>query len=144
MTTPQTGGAAIYDANCTGCHSDPWAGPALDDALPRFRHVAGARACNIEGSIFGTSVFPNGVPEMQFLQGLSSAEIDALADHLNSQATSGLFLMTSGDDPTSGICCPTRDIHAALGKTYDEIIRRFREASLCQPKKQRRAKRLRD
>ena len=82
-------GEALYDANCLGCHGDPWAGPAVDDALPGLRRVAGARSCNIEGSIFGTSVFPNGVPEMQFLQGLTAPEIDSLAEYLNLQDTNG-------------------------------------------------------
>jgi len=82
-------GAALYNASCLGCHGDPWAGAAVDNALAGLRRVAGARACNIDGSIFGTSVFPNGVPEMQFLQTLSDADIDALADYLNSQQTSG-------------------------------------------------------
>jgi PKD repeat protein len=80
---------ALYDASCLSCHGDPWAGPAVDDSLPGLRRVAGARSCNIEGSIFGTSVFPNGVPEMQFLQGLTAAEIEALAEYLNSQDTDG-------------------------------------------------------
>jgi PKD repeat protein len=82
-------GQALYDANCLACHGDPWAGPAVDDTLPGLRRVAGARSCNIEGSIFGTSVFPNGVPEMQFLQGLAAPDIDLLTDYLNSQNTDG-------------------------------------------------------
>jgi len=82
-------GEALYDANCLGCHGDPWAGPAVDDTLPGLRRVTGARSCNIEGSIFGTSVFPNGVPEMQFLQGLTAPEIDSLSGYLNSQDANG-------------------------------------------------------
>jgi PKD repeat protein len=82
-------GAALYDANCAACHADPWNGPAVDDTLPGLRRVAGARSCNIAGSIFGTSVFPNGVPEMQFLQGLTEAEIGMMAEFLNSRDTSG-------------------------------------------------------
>jgi PKD repeat protein len=85
----QSDGAALYDANCLACHGDPWSGPPVDGSLPGLRRVAGARSCNISGSIFGTSVFPNGVPEMQFLQGLLEAEIDALAEHLNSLDASG-------------------------------------------------------
>ena len=85
----QSDGAALYDAYCLACHGDPWSGPPVDDSLPGLRRVAGARSCNISGSIFGTSVFPNGVPEMQFLQGLLEAEIDALAEHLNSLDASG-------------------------------------------------------
>ena len=82
-------GSALYTTNCVACHADPWSGPAIDAALPGLRRVAGSRSCNISGSIFGTSVFPNGVPEMQFLQGLSEAEIEALAEYLNSEDTSG-------------------------------------------------------
>ena len=85
----QSDGQVLYDAQCLGCHGDPWAGPAVDDSLPGLRRVAGSRSCNIDGSIFGTSVFPNGVPEMQHLQGLINTEIDALADYLNSADTSG-------------------------------------------------------
>jgi len=48
------------------------------------RNVYGARTCSIEGAIFGTSVFPGGVPDMQFLQSLSAADIQALEDYLNS------------------------------------------------------------
>lgn len=91
ITVPvaQSDGEALYNANCVGCHGDPWEGPAIDEALAGLRRVAGARSCNISGSIFGTSVFPNGVPEMQFLQGLTNVEIEAMADYLNSRDTSG-------------------------------------------------------
>jgi len=85
----QSDGAALYEANCVACHGDPWAGPAVDESLPGLRRVAGARACNIEGSIFGTSVFPNGVPEMQYLQGLGESEIALIAEYLNSTDSSG-------------------------------------------------------
>lgn len=84
-----TGGQTLYDNFCLSCHGDPWAGPAVDNVLAGLRRVAGARSCNIDGSIFGTSVFPNGVPEMQFLQGVTEAEIDAMAAYLNSQDASG-------------------------------------------------------
>ena len=82
-------GEALYIAACASCHRDPWNGPAVDDALSGLRRVAGSRSCNIYGSIFGTSVFPNGVPEMQFLQGLTEDEIAAMAAFLNSQETTG-------------------------------------------------------
>ena len=85
----QPGGAALYDSNCGACHGDPWGGQAVEDMLPGLRRVAGARSCNIDGSIFGTSVFPNGVPEMQFLQGLAEADIEAIAEYLNSRDASG-------------------------------------------------------
>ena len=85
----QSDGQVLYDAQCLACHGDPWTGPAVDDGLPGLRRVGGSRSCNIDGSIFGTSVFPNGVPEMQHLQGLTNPDIDALADYLNSADTSG-------------------------------------------------------
>lgn len=104
----QGDGAALYDTNCLACHGDPWSGPPVDELLPGLRRVTGARSCNISGSIFGTSVFPNGVPEMQFLQGMVEAEIDALAEYLNSRRASGeLRYVTTcagchGNDGTGG------------------------------------------
>ena len=89
LVAAQPGGKALYETNCIFCHAGPWDGPAVDDALPGLRRVAGARSCNIAGSIFGTSVFPNGVPEMQFLQGLTDAEIEMMAEYLNSGDSSG-------------------------------------------------------
>lgn len=82
-------GAVLYQENCAFCHGEPWSGPSVDDSLPGIRRVPGARACNISGSIFGTSIFPNGVPDMQFLQGLVETDISAIADYLNSQGSSG-------------------------------------------------------
>lgn len=82
-------GYALYEANCLACHGDPWIEPAVDEALSGLRRVTGARSCNISGSIFGTSVFPDGVPEMQYLQGLGEVEIEALAEYLNSKNASG-------------------------------------------------------
>ena len=82
-------GEALYNANCLFCHGDPWDGAAVDESISGLRRVAGARSCNIYGSIFGTSVFPNGVPEMQFLQGITEIEIEAMAEYLNSADTSG-------------------------------------------------------
>ncbi len=87
---PADDGEALYNINCLGCHGDPWENPAYDETLAGVHRVAGARSCVIQGSIFGTSVFPGGVPAMQFLQGvLSDADIEALSDYLNSTATDG-------------------------------------------------------
>ena len=80
---------SLYATYCIGCHGDPWDGPAVDDTLAGKRRVAGARSCNIEGSIFGTSVFPDGAPGMQSLRTLTSEDIQSLADYLNSEPTSG-------------------------------------------------------
>jgi mono/diheme cytochrome c family protein len=52
--------------------------------------VLGARTCSINGSINGTSVFPGGVPAMQFLKGiLSASQIQAISDYLNSGTVTG-------------------------------------------------------
>ena len=85
------GGAALYDTNCAGCHGDPWGGPAVDTGLAGTKRVAGARVCSIEGAIFGTSVFPDGVPDMVGFgnQRLSPEEVAAIADYLDSRDVSG-------------------------------------------------------
>ena len=126
-------GEALYGASCLGCHGDPWAGPAVDDTLPGLRRVAGARSCNINGSIFGTSVFPNGVPEMQFLQGLTVADIDLLAEYLNSQETAGerRYVTTCagchGDDGSGG-----RTDEDVRGESADETWEAIAEESEMQ------------
>jgi PKD repeat protein len=93
ISDPAAGGdgEAIYDVNCLGCHGSPWEEPAIDmQGLPGVRRVAGARECTIEGSIFGTSIYPDGVPSMQYLQDvLNDEEIGALAEYLNSRAATG-------------------------------------------------------
>jgi PKD repeat protein len=85
------GGAALYDANCAACHGDPWDGTSIDPGLPGTKRVAGARSCTIEGAVFGTSVFPNGVPDMVAFgnQRLTFDEIAAISDYLNSRDTGG-------------------------------------------------------
>ena len=126
-------GSALYATNCAACHGDPWIEPAVDDTLPGLRRVAGSRSCNISGSIFGTSVFPNGVPEMQFLQGLSEAEIDELAAYLNSEETSGeqRFVSTCagchGDNGSGGRV--GEDVH---GDEADETFEAIAEESEMQ------------
>ena len=82
-------GQALYDANCRGCHDNPWQEPAADASLSGLRRIAGARTCSIEGSIFGTSVFPDGVPDMSFLRTLGESDIALLAEYLNSRDTGG-------------------------------------------------------
>jgi PKD repeat protein len=93
ISDPAAGGdgEALYDVNCLGCHGSPWEEPAFDmQDLPGVRRVAGARECTIEGSIFGTSVYPGGVPSMQYLQDvLNDEEIGAIAEYLNSRAATG-------------------------------------------------------
>lgn len=84
-------GESLYTANCADCHGDPWGGPAVDSRLRGTKRVAGARVCTIEGAIFGTRVFPNGVPDMVAYgnQSLSAGEITAIADYLNSREATG-------------------------------------------------------
>lgn len=126
----QGDGQALYDANCLACHGDPWAAPAVDDTLPGLRRVAGARSCNIEGSIFGTSVFPSGVPGMEFLQVLTESEIELLAEYLNSLDTDGerRYVTTCagchGNDGSGGRV--DEDVH---GESADETWEAIEEES---------------
>ncbi|UCH75017.1 MAG: PKD domain-containing protein, partial [Rhodospirillales bacterium] len=99
-------GKDVYDMWCAGCHGDPF-----DDAPAPFRKVPGARECLTDAAIWGNpgardgddhhssderddeadSPFPDGVPEMQFLQGLlGDPEIMLISDYLNSQPVSGM------------------------------------------------------
>ncbi|MFK8017764.1 MAG: PKD domain-containing protein [Gammaproteobacteria bacterium] len=79
-------GETIFRTVCQACHGDPWDGPAIDPTLVAGRRNTGARSCSIQGAINGTFVFPGGVPEMQFLQGVySNAQIQTVSDFLNSQ-----------------------------------------------------------
>ncbi len=110
----ETEGEALYASNCLFCHGDPWAEPAVDDSLPGLRRVTGARNCNIDGSIFGTSVFPNGVPEMQFLQGLTEAEIGAMAEYLNSRDA-------TGEQRYVSTCAGCHGNNGAGGRTDEDV-----------------------
>ena len=88
----ETDGETQYGNYCASCHGDPWASPAVDPTLPGLHRGAGSRTCSIVASIFGTYVFPNGVPEMQFLQALANdgtIDSEKLADFLNSRAVTG-------------------------------------------------------
>ena len=84
-------GENLYAANCADCHGDPWSGPAVDPSLPGLKRVTGARSCTITGAIFGTSVFPGGVPDMVAFgnQQLTTTQIDAIAGYLNSSTATG-------------------------------------------------------
>lgn len=94
--TAATGGELLYNQNCGFCHGDPIVGPAVDATLAGLRRVTGSRVCTIEASIFGNHAgergdvrFPDGVPEMQFLQSLSFDEMQQIADYLNTGQVSG-------------------------------------------------------
>jgi mono/diheme cytochrome c family protein len=87
-----TDGETQYNNYCASCHGDPWVEPAVDSALTGVHRVAGARACSIEASIFGTYIFQDGAPGMQFLQGLAnngSVDAEQIAEYLNSQTVTG-------------------------------------------------------
>ena len=130
---PVTDGEAQYNDYCASCHGDPWSGPAVDAALPGLRRVTGARSCVIDGSIFGTYVFPDGVPEMRFLQGLvNNGTIDSvkLAEYLNGQPVSGeAYYITAcagchGNDGRGG-----RTGESVLGESASETREAIREES---------------
>ena len=85
-------GGAQYSSYCAACHGDPWLEPVVDAGLVGAHRVAGARSCTIEASIYGTLVFPDGAPGMEFLKGLvDSGDVDPelIAEYLNSQPASG-------------------------------------------------------
>jgi PKD repeat protein len=84
-------GENLYTANCADCHGDPWNGSAVDTSLPGLKRVTGARSCTITGAIFGTSVFPQGVPDMVAFgnRQLTTTQIDAIAGYLNSRTATG-------------------------------------------------------
>ena len=85
---PTTDGETQYGSYCASCHGVPWTEPAIDPGLAGAHRVAGARSCSIDGSIFGTYVFPDGAPGMQFLQeAANNGAVDtiAIAEYLNSE-----------------------------------------------------------
>ncbi len=126
-------GETQYGSYCASCHGDPWAEPSVDPALVGAHRVAGARSCTIEASIFGTSVFPDGAPGMQFLQGLANdGSLDAvqLAEYLNSQSVTGEQRYVTacagchGDDGSGG-----RTREGVLGEDANDIHEAIREES---------------
>jgi PKD repeat protein len=84
-------GAELYSSNCADCHGDPWTGSAVDAALSGHKRVTGARSCTITGAVFGTSLFPAGVPDMVSSgnQLLTATQIEAIAGYLESSTVSG-------------------------------------------------------
>jgi len=124
-------GETQYNSYCASCHGDPWAEPVVDPALFGAHRVAGARSCTIEASIFGTYVFADGAPGMQFLQALAndgSLDTDMIADYLNSQPVSGEQRYVAacagchGDDGSGG-----RTREGVLGEDAHEIREAIQE-----------------
>lgn len=82
-TTQPASGAALYGSYCASCHD----GAAADGG---GRNVLGARTCSIDASLNGTTVFRGGVPAMQFLTGMLSAEqIWLISNYLNMGRVTG-------------------------------------------------------
>jgi mono/diheme cytochrome c family protein len=126
-----TDGETQYDSYCASCHGDPWVEPAVDAALAGAHRVAGARSCSIEASIFGTYVFPDGAPGMQFLQSLAndgSVDAEQIAAYLNSQSVTGEQRYVTacagchGNDGQGG-----RTSEAVVGESANEIHEAIRE-----------------
>ena len=124
-------GETQYNSYCASCHGDPWMDPAVDPALVGAHRVAGARSCSIEASIFGTYIFPDGAPGMQFLQGLAndgSVHAEQIAEYLNSQSVTGEQRYVTacagchGDDGTGG-----RTREGVTGESAREIREAIRE-----------------
>ena len=111
-------GESQYNSYCASCHGSPWAESVVDDALPGAHRVPGARACSIDASIFGTSVFPDGAPGMQFLQDLvNNGSIDAeqLAEYLNSEPT-------NGEQRYVTACAGCHGSDAQGGRTHEGVL----------------------
>jgi mono/diheme cytochrome c family protein len=103
----------------------------VDPALVGAHRVAGARSCSIEASIFGTYIFPDGAPGMQFLQGLAndgSVDAEQIAEYLNSQSVTGEQRYVTacagchGDDGKGG-----RTREGVTGESAHEINEAIRE-----------------
>jgi mono/diheme cytochrome c family protein len=77
--------------------------------------------CSIDGAIYGTSVFPNGVPDMQWLQGqLSAADIQAISDSLNSNPATGKQRYITACAGCHGIDARGGRVHeSARGNAHD-------------------------
>jgi PKD repeat protein len=128
-------GEDLYSANCTGCHGDPWGGSAVDPSLAGMKRVTGARSCTISGAIFGTSLFPQGVPDMAAFgnQQLTTTQINAIAGYLDSRTPTGEQLYVStcagchGNDGRGG-----RNGGSVRGETAKDITDAIREKGAMQ------------
>jgi len=130
---PVSGGELLYNQNCGFCHGDPIVGPAVDATLAGLRRITGSRVCSIEASIIGNHAgrpdevrFPDGVPEMSFLQGLSFDDMQQIAGYLNNGQVSGERRYVSncagchGNDASGGFV--NEDVRGEGHGTWEAII----------------------
>ncbi|MBI4463529.1 MAG: PKD domain-containing protein [Acidobacteria bacterium] len=113
---PVSDGQTLYNTSCAGCHGDFDNPPLPVDSGGPGRNALGARVCSIEGAIEGTAVFPNGVPAMQFLQGVFSEEqIQAISNFLNSRPV-------TGQQRYETTCAGCHGLDAQGGRVDEEVL----------------------
>jgi PKD repeat protein len=128
-------GASLYATNCADCHGDPWSGAAVDSTLQGRKRIAGARSCSINGAIFGTGLFPAGVPDMTAFgnKRLTATQIDDIATYLNSRTVTGEQRYVAacagchGNDGRGG-----RDADSVRGASANGITQAIREKNSMQ------------
>ncbi len=91
--------------------------------------MVGARTCSINGGIYGTMVFPGGVPAMQFLKGiLSAANIQAISDSLNSNPATGQQRYITACAGCHGMDARGGRVHeGVVGASASEILEAIHE-----------------
>ena len=100
-----------------------------------MKRVTGARSCTITGAIFGTNLFPQGVPDMVAFgnQQLTATQITAIAGYLGSRTPTGEQLYVStcagchGNDGRGG-----RNGGSVRGETAKDITDAIREKGAMQ------------
>jgi cysteine-rich repeat protein len=108
---PVDDGRMLYTQWCGFCHGDFDQDPKVAPIK-----VLGVRPCSIEGAINGTDGYPNGVPSMQFLQGLITPdEILSISEYMNSQPVFGIERYITACSGCHGI--------DASGGIFDEGVR---------------------
>jgi hypothetical protein len=81
--------------------------------------VVGARTCSIDGALFGTAVFPHGVPAMDFLkQVLSPADVQAISDFLNDPFFQQII---TGQDRYIAGCAGCHGLDARGGRVHESV-----------------------
>jgi PKD repeat protein len=122
-------GESLYLNNCAFCHGNA---TTPDPAPAAGIKVAGARSCSIQGAIYGTSIYPDGVMDMRFLQGmLTQDQVAQIADYLNSFAVTGeqrYLTACSGCHGSDGSGGPTNeDVRGENAGDIQEAIQDERE-----------------